>query len=279
MKNRNGILSPMDPLYPNKGNNSQTGWAATRRNPHNQNSQINHVNEILGMKKLTVVDKHTLMVKETELNALAQILIDSEYRKYEFIHLELRKILSSPAASGVIQLRDVAKFGLSYYDVMKYLNTLHNANLLLYVQPVVNATAAHVVVNQEARSFLSDTMFSRAAIQAVKKKYNPPQYFFDITLQDQIVSVNLHLDLMWLTRENMERFSLHFAHVFPSPNLMSNPKALGKLVDMADRLRSGFTAIVSPAVDVVALKRYVDMHKNPRTSSIRVVQLNQLNLL
>lgn len=272
----NGSLPKMDILY----SNQKSGWEATRRNTGfcKPVTSKNPVEPILDKKKLSLTSKSTLTVQEEEINMLARFTIGSAYSRYEFIQLEIRKILGNSSTNGVIRMCDVARCGLSYYDAMRYLYKLRDANLLYYVQPMLNGTAAKIAVNPDAKSFLTDTIFSRAAVQAVKNR-NPLRYYFDVTLTDQIVGVNLHLDVMWLMRDSYGRDSLHFAHVFPSPNLMRNEKALNKLVAMNDRLRSNFTAIVSPSVNPIALRNYVDMHKDPKTSSIRVVQLHQLHLL
>lgn len=251
-----------------------SGWAAVQRHAGNQNPHhvsISSVDEILNKKRLSLIRKSMLTSNESNLNALARILVGSDFYKYEFVQHSLRKILCNPGGIGTIALCDVTKPGVSYSDVIAYLNRLREANLLLSVQQ--HNGYVHVIVNEMARSFLNDTMFSRAAIQAVKN-HNPQQYFFDCELCDQIMKVRLHLDIMYLMNG-----SLCFAHVFANPNLMQNVNALGKLVAMADRLRSNFTVIVSPSVDVNAVKAYVDAHKAPQTRSIRVVQLHQLYLL
>lgn len=231
---------------------------------------VNTIDTILGKKFLAHTTYSSGMMHNS--NAGAADVVCGNFGKYERLHNEFKKICTaSSVGSGYIRYLDT---GLSFTELKERIDIFKQIGLVKNV--IFSNEGFYLSLVPEAVSFLTKDFAVIYTVNMIQKK-GAVDIRYNCPIRDVNSGKLLNIDIVY-QRENgghvefiMVILNSHL-HEYANAN---NEKHYRKIIEAADRLK-GLTLIVSPSVDVFALRSVLEMYTKYPTKIIKLTELEVL---
>lgn len=226
----------------------------------------NTIDDILG-KKCLAFSALCSSGKVSDPNAGAAEVVCNNFKKYEALHNELKRIAVTPTCSGYIVYTDT---GLLFSELAERLNKLENTGLIKTFSLGIDRVYIEIV--PAANSFLTRDFALIYTVSELRQKAFDVRY--NCKLSDTHSGAALNIDIIYQTEPGGHAdFVMIILNnrltEYTNPNVEKHYK---KIITAAERLR-GLTLIVSPSINVVLLKQIL---ANYTKHHIHIVKLDEL---
>ena len=208
--------------------------------------------------------------RNPDLNEPLATEMSYDYTHDEAMQTRMRQIAATEQSSGMIFYREV---GMLRHTLLTKVQAFHQAGLIKRYDEY--ATGLYIVLNPDARAFLTKTFAQLCAVSYLRAKRFPNEILYDVHLgEDRGGTDHYTVDVIY-----RQGTALKFIIIAINPKLEQMPLQMERIVRLANRLRSSVTVLVSPTVDASALAMRINSMTDARADAVSVVRYPIFSLL
>ena len=208
--------------------------------------------------------------RNADLNEPLSAEMSYDYPNDEAMQTRMRQIAATEQSSGMIFYNDV---GMLRHSLLAKMKTFQQAGLIKRYDEY--PTGIYVVLNPDARPFLSKTFAQLCVVNYLRTKRFSNEIFYDVHL-DEDRGGNDHYTVDVIYRQGT---ALKFIVIALNPKLDQMQQQMERIVRIANRLRSSVTILVSPSVDARMIAMRINAMTDSRADAVSVVTYPHLSLL